>query len=122
MAEVTGAYTEKQYPDGMTVTIPVDKAVKRLYSMRWVETRLKTLAHSNPYQHILYEDFLKSNYDVTASVLQFLDCDTTKLPNNIENKQPIQRQSKGVAENYISNYKELVRELEKHSLFLINEV
>ena len=86
-----------------------------------MEKRLKTLANSNPYQHFFYEDFLKSNYDVTASVLQFLDCDPAKLPKNIENKQPIQRQSKGGAENYISNYKELVTELEKHSLCLINE-
>ena len=117
MSEATGFYTGKRYPDGLKVTIPVRRAVKRLYAKNWVDARLETLAHSNPYRHIFYEDFLKSNYDITASVLQFLSCDLTKLPENIQNEQPTRRQSEGEAINYISNYKELITELERRSLF-----
>jgi len=115
MAEVT-VYMGRQYPDGMKVTIPVHQAVKRLYAKNWLDARLETLTKSNPYQHIFYEDLLKSNYDVTLSVLHFLGCDTTKLPQNIKNGQPVKRQSKGDATNYISNYEQLIQELKKRSL------
>ena len=121
MAKVTGAYMGKQYPDGMKVTIPVHKAVKRLYAKNWLDARLKRLRHSNPYQHILYEDLLKSNYNVTLSVLQFLDCDTTQLPQNVKNEQPVKKQSKGDATNYISNYEQLIQELKKRSLLFSDQ-
>jgi hypothetical protein len=121
MAEVTGSYMGKQYPDDMKVTIPVSKAVKRVYAKNWLDARLEVLAHSNPYQHIFYEDLLNSNYDVTVCVLQFLGCDTTKLPENVQNKQSVKRQSRGDATNYISNYDQLIKELEKRSLFFSNQ-
>jgi hypothetical protein len=47
MAEAT-VYMGQQYPDGMKVTIPVHKAVKRLYAKNWLDARLETLTHSNP--------------------------------------------------------------------------
>jgi hypothetical protein len=120
MAEAT-VYMGQQYPDGMKVTIPVHKAVKRLYTKNWLDARLETLTHSNPYQRIFYEDLLKSNYDVMLSVLQFLACDTTKLPQNVKNEQPVKRQSKGDAVSYISNYELLIQELQKCSFLVGNQ-
>lgn len=116
MAQMTKVYTGKRYPDDLKVEIPLRRAVKRLYAKNWIDDRLATVRNSNPYRRIYYEDFLASSYDVVVSVLQFLQCDAMKLPKNVQDKQRVQRQSKGSAADYIANYDNLMRKLEQYNL------
>lgn len=114
LASTTGLFTIEHYPEDLKVKIPLHEAVKRLRAKNWIDHRLATLAQKNPYHQIHYEDFLKCNEEMILSVVQFLQCDTTRT-------EPIeyglqQKQSTGEASDYIANYDELVSELERLNL------
>lgn len=113
LAQATGVYNGEQYPDGLQLNISLPEAIKRLCAKNWIDNRLATLAESNPYLRVCYEDFLKSNHSVFVSVLQFLRCDATQITMRAPS---VRRQSKGSAANYVSNYDNLVTELERRDL------
>ena len=114
LSSKTGFFTQKPYPDGFKIKIPLRGAVRRLQAKNWLDTRLATLSHTNPYLCVCYEDFLQSNYEVMLSLMQFLQCDPTQIGEM--NYRKLKKQSKGSAENYISNYEQLVRELRYRDL------
>lgn len=109
LARATGFYSVKQYPD-VKLEIPLHSAIKRLRAKDWVDYRLATLATSNPYLRLYYEDLLNSEHDVLLSVVRFLQCDTMKLINIVHN---LQRQSRNPASYYISNHDKLIDELNR---------
>jgi LPS sulfotransferase NodH len=120
LSETTGMYTGKAYPGGIKIDIRPREAVKRLQAKNWVDGRLATLANSNCYLRVYYEDFLRCNEAVLNSVWQFLQCDAEKAVKAPRDGRHIQRQSNGFAADYISNYDRLRRELERRDLLNSN--
>lgn len=116
LASRTGSYTQTPYPDQEKVRIPVKRAVKRIQTKNWLDTRLATLERSNPYLRIYYEDFLKSNRDVIHAMMNFLECDPTDLGDF--NYRKLKKQSKGSADRYIANYEQLTTALHERELFV----
>lgn len=105
LSRATGNFTHTQYPDDVKVTIPLGRALRALKAKDWVDRRLSSLASSNPYHRIIYEDFAADNRGALNSCLTFLGCDVTKLP--LEGRF-IKRQSSQTAASYIKNFEELV--------------
>jgi LPS sulfotransferase NodH len=95
------------------VEIPLSEAVARLRAKDWIDGRLATLAHSNPYLQVGYEDLAQDPDGVAAMALRFLKCDPTATP---VRPRRLQRQSKASAAEYVRNYRELVAELERRDL------
>jgi len=121
LSHASQVYWGKGYPEGLKVTIPVREAIGRLRSKDWVDARLSSLAKSNPYLRINYEDFLEDNRKVTASALHFLHCSADSLPIRETQLKP---QSKGSAVDYIMNHEELIgtlRELQLIAPVAINQ-
>jgi len=113
MAKKSGSFVGKPYPEDMRINIPVNEAIARLKSKEWIDTRLSTLAATNPYKRIIYEDMLENDNDVVLNVLNFLGC----KPLDVINKErKIKKQSKGKAANYIANYEELIKSLDEYNL------
>jgi hypothetical protein len=69
-----------KYPDDLRVTIDVGQAVRRVRAKVWIDGRLATLAGSNPYLQIQYEDFLDDNLGQARKAMTFLGCDAALLP------------------------------------------
>jgi LPS sulfotransferase NodH len=113
LARSTGIRWGRSYPQGATVEIPLSEAVARLRAKDWIDGRLATLAHSNPYMQVGYEDLAQDPDGVAAMALRFLKCDPTATP---VRPRRLQRQSKASAAEYVRNYRELVAELERRDL------
>ena len=113
LAQKTGRFMDKRYPDDLRIMVPVDRALRAIKAKRWVDQRLAGLAGSNPYVRIYYEDFLEDNRDVLERCLEFLDVDLKKLPVDGEF---LSRQSTGSADKYLKNYDELRGALENQDL------
>ncbi len=103
----------RQYREGVKVEIPLRETIKRLRAKNWVDGRLATLADTNPYIRISYEDFADSSHETTAHVLRFRQCDAMERC-RIEHR--VRRQSKGSAADYILNYNQLITELGRRDL------
>jgi LPS sulfotransferase NodH len=101
------------YPQGVKVEIPLSEAVARLRAKDWVDGRLATLAHSNPYAQADYEDLVADQSAVTDAVLRFLRCDPQATP---VRQCRLHRQSQAGVAEYVQNYGELVAELERRDL------
>lgn len=109
VARYTGLYTNKQYPEGTKIVIPVWAALRAAESKAWVDRKLMELASTNPHLLVSYEDFLADNRQELESCLEFLGCDPGMLPDSGEFRK---RQSKGSAADYIENYFELLAALD----------
>lgn len=113
LSKKSGLYVGKEYPEHISVEIPVGQAVARLRTKEWIDSRLSTLAQSNPYLQVNYEDFLLNGNSVTAAALEFLGFGPTIMSSD---ERRIFKQSKLRASDYISNYEQLLVELERSGL------
>jgi len=113
ISRMTNAYVGKAYPKGIKVRIPIRKAVARLRSKDWIDSRLSTLANSNLYLQINYEDFLTNQNSVTGSLLRSLGCNPASMNTK---KRRLTKQSKGHAADYVSNYDDLFEKLKRLDL------
>ena len=113
LARSTGSFTHTHYPDDAKVTVPVAKAIKALEAKNWVDRRLSTLASSNPYLRVVYEDFSADNRRGLEGCLEFLGCDPTRVP---QDARFTEKQSKQSAVRYIRNHDELSRALDRRGL------
>lgn len=107
------SYFGKPYPAGMKVTIPLREAKARLQSKDWVDARLSSVAVTNPYLRVRYEEFLAGSQAVTGSVLRFLGCDPEELEGQ---KRGLNKQSSEPIDDQILNYDELISLLEENNL------
>jgi hypothetical protein len=98
-------YTNKEYPPGLKIEIPLKSASKALRAKDWVDERLASVAAANPYLRVCYEDFLQTDEAVLKMVWRFLGCDVDKGYRDVRH---VQRQSKGSAADYVLNYGDLV--------------
>jgi hypothetical protein len=117
LSRVTGMYVNKEYPADMKIRIPVERALRAIAAKQLVDTRLASLAVTNPYHRVFYEDFLCDNRKELESCLKFLDSDPALLPLEGPYRK---RQSKGNASAYIKNYGELVTALEREGVWRQN--
>ena len=113
LSRATGMTTNREYPEGFKVRIPIAPALRALASKRLVDDGLAALANTNPYHRVFYEDFREDNRTELESCLDFLGCDAAKLPVDGAYRK---RQSKGDAANYIENYDELADALERNGV------
>jgi hypothetical protein len=102
LADTSRAYGGREYPEGLTIDIPVHGAIRRLTTKRWIDDRLSLLRRSNPYLCISYEEFLDSDRSVVERLMAFLDCDPARLRDFDYRKH--QKQSRQDASEYISNH------------------
>ena len=111
LSRKTGMFSHRSYPEGIKVEIPYKEAVKQLRSKNWVDSRIESLADTNPYLCVSYEEFVRSKKSVVLHLMKLLECDPAQI-GELEYGGLI-RQSTGHAQDYISNYDELVAELRK---------
>lgn len=106
LADKSRAYAAgREYPEGMTIEIPLREASRRLETKRWIDDRIAQLNRSNPYLRVAYEEFLQSDRKVVLKLMEFLQCDPEKLREFDYRKQ--RKQSKRSARDYITNYDQL---------------
>ena len=115
VAYKSNAYKGIPYPDGIKVSIPEKEAVSRLRTKNWIDSRLASLQNTNPYTCIEYENFLADQDTTIAAALKFIRCDPSKM---YVADQPMKRQSKGEATDYIINSAELVKVLDSLDLLV----
>lgn len=113
MAQASNAFVGKEYPENLKVDIPIRVSVKRLQSKAWVDDQLASLAATNPYLCVRYEDLLADRARTMVGALRFLELD----PSQVDPSQAkIARQSTGDASRYIANYESLRQSLEQLNL------
>lgn len=105
LADKSRAFAGTDYPDGLTVHVPVGEALRRLEAKAWIDGRLSGLADSNPYVRVSYEEFLESDHAIVNRLMEFLDCDPERLGEFEYRKQ--RKQSKRPASHYITNFDQL---------------
>jgi hypothetical protein len=103
------AFAGKVYPDDVTVRVPIAEALKRLACKDWIDRRLASLADTNSYLRVAYEDFLKSDHAIVEQMMVFLDRDPAKLGSF--DYRGHRKQSGRSARDYISNFDQLVETL-----------
>lgn len=113
LSRASKSYSGKPYPQGMKVAVPLNEAKARLQSKDWVDLRLSSLAGTNPYVKVYYEDFLVKPNEIVVSMLRFLGCDPNEVP---VREQRVKRQSSERVDDQILNYRELVEVLEKNNM------
>lgn len=109
----SGVFNTKPYPTGLRVTILPSNAMARLRSKEWVDSRLSSLAATNPYLRIYYEDFLAEPEKVVDSMLSFLNCDSREV---VTRARKNKKQSSERLDDQILNYHELIDALKRHDL------
>jgi hypothetical protein len=115
LAKKTKLYSQKAYPEGVKIRIPKWEAINRVRAKNWVDSRLSSLKDTNPYLGIDYEDFLEEQDGITATVLKFLDCDSTNL---YSKNRSLKKQSKYSVSDYLLNYEQLFATLSEKGLIL----
>jgi hypothetical protein len=105
LASSTGRYVAKPYPDGVKVRIPIRRALRRLRAKDWIDSRIATLADTNPYLRISYEEFVDERWASIELLMDFLDSDID-LISSIDYKK-LKKQSRGSPRDYIENFSEL---------------
>jgi len=113
IARQTKLYIGKKYPENIQVRINIKEAVKRLYAKKWLDGQLATLARSNPYIQVIFEDFAINNRPVIERIISFLHCNPEYLPKSIIKTQ---KQATTPVEQSIINFEELVSALQKLNL------
>jgi hypothetical protein len=109
LADKSGSTAGKVYPENMTIEVPIREALRRLRTKQWIDDRLAKLSRSNPYLHVSYEEFLRSDRSVVERMMKFLGCDAAKLREFDYRKH--RRQSRRATRDYIANYDELTAAL-----------
>jgi len=110
LSDATHRWTGGSYPEGTRIEVPVENALRRLASKRWIDDRLATLRETNPYLLVGYEDFLAANRATVASLIDFLGCDPAGLA--AFDYKRLTKQSSRPARDYISNFDELTAALD----------
>lgn len=105
LASSTGRYVAKPYPDRVKVEIPIRRALRRLRAKDWIDSRIATLADTNPYLRISYEEFVDERWATIERLMGFLDSDIN-LISSIDYKK-LKKQSRGSPSDYIENFSEL---------------
>jgi hypothetical protein len=80
LAKASGLYFGRAYPETLRISIDVDAGCRRVLSKRWITARLRTLASTNPYTEVVYEDFLGDNAGIARRLVEFLGCDASAAP------------------------------------------
>ena len=80
LAKASGVYFGSAYPETLRISINTGAACRRILTKRWITARLRTLAATNPYTEVVYEDFLRDNAGVARGLVAFLGCDTEAAP------------------------------------------
>ncbi len=113
LASQTGVYIGKKYPDDAEIRWDPKTAEKRVLSKLWLGKRLYSLASSNPYLCVNYEEFRSDNGLVLESVLDFLELEKTYTA-VADTRTSIQSRS-SIAHGF-SNIEEIRRHLEQLAL------
>ena len=106
------AFVGRTYADN-PVSVDVSQALRRLASKNWVDRNLMSLADSNPYLRIEYEEFVADETGVLDRVFSLLNCDANLHP---AREKRLQKQSLRETREYLSNYDELLETLKKHGV------
>lgn len=112
MAKLMNAHVGKKYPKDIKINITLRDAVARTRCKQWVDYRLASLSHTNPYICIYYEDYLSNENLIMTQALNFLGCD-----NNLPTREhKVTRQSVSMVSDQLLNYDELKSALMQHDL------
>jgi hypothetical protein len=78
LAEAAGRF-QGAYPESLKVSISPHEAARRIKTKHWIDARLATARHSNPYYRVTYESFRADNFAVAAQLVTFLGFDAGLL-------------------------------------------
>jgi hypothetical protein len=106
------------YPDDLRVTISIPQALRRVRIKTWIDTRLATIAKSNRYLQVTYEDFLAHNEQQARRAVAFLGCDPALLP-ALSLRIPQSRGSRANVEN-LEELRFRLREIERPAPYPMN--
>lgn len=106
IARKTDSFSGKSYPENIQVHIPQAEAKRRVAAKYWIDSRLRSLANSNPYHQVVYEDFAEQPVAATTGALSLLACDGRDVP---WGQAVMKQQSRKKAADYISNIEEIER-------------
>lgn len=112
LARENAAFVGKAYSD-TAVSVKIPSAIRRTLSKNWVDARLGSLADSNPYVRVQYEDFVADEAAVLGRIYTLLNCDSSLLPSR---ERKLQKQSTQDTRDYIANYDALVAALSARAL------
>lgn len=107
VARSTNQYVGSAYPD-VQVTIPLRQAKARVRAKLWVDRQLATLAASNPYLMVEYQQLSDDLPGTAERAARFLDCDPALLRLDAT---VIRKQSSDDGRSYVRNYDALARVL-----------
>lgn len=108
VARELSSFVGQSYPQDVRVHVPVREAVARVRAKIWVDEKLETIAATNPYLQIRYEQFSAERAVAGRQAVTFLgeDCDLLSFSGT-----SIQRQSTKSTAEYLANYDELLAAL-----------
>lgn len=118
MAKKTDLYSGKTYPDEVKIHINEKTAVARLRSKNWIDHSIRSLAATNPYCLVFYEDFKNDFVKTGKKIVEFFNLEPTL---NFDRFDAV-RQSKGDAKDYIENYQELSDCLSRQRLLVSDPI
>jgi hypothetical protein len=72
LARATDRYVGESYPEDSSARWSLNQARRRVLTKHWVGARLATLARSNPYINVSYEEFRADNARVVGELVSFL--------------------------------------------------
>ena len=113
MSRKTNLYVGKRYPEGVKIYVPVKDAVARVRSKKWVDDRLASLAATNPYLCINYEQFVMNEPDVVAQAFHLLGCEWN---GSVRGEHKVTPQSVCSVNEQVANYDDLVLALQRENL------
>lgn len=113
LARLNASFVGGTYDDSKKVHVDIRRALRQVAAKQWVDNALAELAQSNPYCEVNYEDFLQDNQAEITRAYQFLSCAPINIP---VNEAKLVKQSTKSIDEYLSNYHELVNQLDRRNL------
>jgi hypothetical protein len=113
LARASKSYIGESYKKDLRVKISVTRAIKRIKSKKYIDSRLHSLSKSNPYLSIYYEDIWKDKQKTIDSIFQFFGYSKFDVS---KNEQKTKKQSTLATHEYIENYDEIFELLNNNNL------
>ena len=115
LSKETNAYSGKQYPQDMSVEIPMREAIRRIVAKNWLDACLADVRGHSPYLKVVYEDFVADEKREVDRVYDFLSCGPFAIT-DVERRLSPQSSTRPSAQ--ISNFDELSTCLAERGLLL----
>lgn len=115
LSRENSVFVGASYDESRQVHVAIDQALRQVTAKKWVDGCLADLQQTNPYIEVVYEDFVNDNSVQIGRVYRFLECDSFEVASS---STKLSKQSTKSIEDYLSNYHDLVNQLDQRNLRL----